>query len=363
MRVTIVLVTGVLSCLASCNDGGGSGSCPTLAAGQLADQIPDQHVMLEVQFALVDQDSFDDLGLSFPLTAPVETDNGGSFGGVSRHGRDIAVDGNTVGGVDGIPYLVLNGVANLYPEIHPNFAPTVGSYDVYVGGPIECFKVDPAAAVDVQNLVDGAELADLTPTDPALAGVVVFDVIGRPDAAVLLGQIAPDARNIVIETKLVEVYDLQRTVLGLRDVLDATLDDVRADVKTPVESVVPNPVFLSTGATVDVRSTISGTSIEFLIRLGSEVIGVPLSVPFLMGTTPSDAVVPFIRPSTNHVTITVPDGQVLVLGGLLRQGQTEAEKGLPLLNNIPLVGTLFTRRSAPERQNLVVFITPTIVDD
>jgi general secretion pathway protein D len=54
---------------------------------------------------------------------------------------------------------------------------------------------------------------------------------------------------------------------------------------------------------------------------------------------------------------------VLVLGGLLRQGQTEAEKGLPLLNNIPLVGNLFTRRSAPERQNLVVFITPTIVDD
>jgi len=71
---------------------------------------------------------------------------------------------------------------------------------------------------------------------------------------------------------------------------------------------------------------------------------------------------------TNKRTIStrvmVPDGAILVLGGLTTEDVQERLESVPGLGNIPLLGELFKyRRNNNVKRNLMVFIRPTILQD
>jgi len=60
----------------------------------------------------------------------------------------------------------------------------------------------------------------------------------------------------------------------------------------------------------------------------------------------------------------VNNGQTAVIGGLTSQVEVEATSGIPILKDIPLIGALFryTEKHYEDR-DLVIFVTPTIVED
>jgi type IV pilus assembly protein PilQ len=59
----------------------------------------------------------------------------------------------------------------------------------------------------------------------------------------------------------------------------------------------------------------------------------------------------------------VKDGQTIVLGGILQHNQSESQRGIPELKEIPFLGWLFKNRSTTNNQTeLMVFITPRIVN-
>jgi general secretion pathway protein D len=61
-------------------------------------------------------------------------------------------------------------------------------------------------------------------------------------------------------------------------------------------------------------------------------------------------------------TVTVPDGQIIVLSGLIREDRTKAVRKIPLLGDIPLIGFLFRRTvDLTERTNLLIFVRPRLV--
>jgi len=71
---------------------------------------------------------------------------------------------------------------------------------------------------------------------------------------------------------------------------------------------------------------------------------------------------------TNKRTIStrvmVPDGSMLVLGGLITDDLSESVERVPGLSRIPLFGELFTFRSSSQvKRNLMVFIRPRILHD
>ncbi|MDA8977899.1 type II secretion system secretin GspD [bacterium] len=62
--------------------------------------------------------------------------------------------------------------------------------------------------------------------------------------------------------------------------------------------------------------------------------------------------------------VLVADGEILVLGGLLEDRLTRSESKIPILGDIPFLGRLFRGSSETSRkQNLMVFIKPTILDE
>ena len=62
--------------------------------------------------------------------------------------------------------------------------------------------------------------------------------------------------------------------------------------------------------------------------------------------------------------ITVPDREIIVIGGLTSEEETETVNKIPILGDIPILGFLFRNTSVNKRKkNLYVFITPHIMCD
>jgi general secretion pathway protein D len=58
----------------------------------------------------------------------------------------------------------------------------------------------------------------------------------------------------------------------------------------------------------------------------------------------------------------VRSGETLVLGGLIRDNTTSGKSGLPGLQDIPIIGSLFgANQATTNRTELVVLITPRVV--
>ena len=60
--------------------------------------------------------------------------------------------------------------------------------------------------------------------------------------------------------------------------------------------------------------------------------------------------------------IVIPDGYTVVMGGLVNEIETETQEGVPYLEDIPLIGYLFSSRAtAKTTQSLFLFVTPHIL--
>jgi type II secretory pathway component GspD/PulD (secretin) len=57
------------------------------------------------------------------------------------------------------------------------------------------------------------------------------------------------------------------------------------------------------------------------------------------------------------------DGQTVFLGGLLSDQTTRQRDKVPVLGDLPFFGRLFrSERSSTSKKNLVIFVTPKIID-
>lgn len=87
------------------------------------------------------------------------------------------------------------------------------------------------------------------------------------------------------------------------------------------------------------------------------------SVADTASTTSSDLGATFNTRTISNAVL-VKSGQTVVLGGLLSDATTETVSKVPLLGDIPLLGNLFRSTSnSKSKQNLMVFIRPTILRD
>jgi type IV pilus assembly protein PilQ len=71
-----------------------------------------------------------------------------------------------------------------------------------------------------------------------------------------------------------------------------------------------------------------------------------------------------INTSNAETKVVVNNGQTVVIGGLTTQDVVESHVGVPILKDIPLLGYLFSyKQKRITDRDLVIFVTPTIVDD
>ena len=65
-----------------------------------------------------------------------------------------------------------------------------------------------------------------------------------------------------------------------------------------------------------------------------------------------------------ETTVTVDDGSIVAIGGLIQESVSDGSDKVPLLGDLPLVGWLFKyEKKARKKTNLMVFLKPTILRD
>jgi len=73
--------------------------------------------------------------------------------------------------------------------------------------------------------------------------------------------------------------------------------------------------------------------------------------------------VPAITTRQISSNILVKNGQTIVLGGIYENDETHAQTGIPFLNRLPLIGSLFEQQHlSSNRRELLIFVTPRIID-
>jgi general secretion pathway protein D len=113
----------------------------------------------------------------------------------------------------------------------------------------------------------------------------------------------------------------------------------------------------STGVIMQVTPHINSGGLVTL-DVGQEVSDVAAPAPNTANGSPTfdDRIV--------RTRVAVREGQTVGLAGLIRDNSQEGNSGIPVIKDIPVLGTLFSsQNNTRERTELIVLITPRIVRD
>jgi general secretion pathway protein D len=170
----------------------------------------------------------------------------------------------------------------------------------------------------------------------ALDQVTHVDVISSPEVMVLNNQLAS-----------LEVGDQVPILSG------------EAQSTVTADSPVVNSVeYLDTGIILKVTPRVNRSG-QVMMDISQEVSGVDNNA-----TTQSTIGSPTIQQRKIESSVSVADGQTVALGGLFSDQKTIGTSGIPLLDRIPLLGSLFSSNdNQHDRTELMVLITPHVVDN
>lgn len=76
---------------------------------------------------------------------------------------------------------------------------------------------------------------------------------------------------------------------------------------------------------------------------------------------PDKRLIPAINTRSFFSTVRLKDGETIILGGLIQEKETNIEDKVPLLGDIPLIGTFFTSSTKKKSKGeLIIYLTPRI---
>jgi general secretion pathway protein D len=129
------------------------------------------------------------------------------------------------------------------------------------------------------------------------------------------------------------------------------------------------PVVGPDGVTIDLNLVPQVVEFEGFINYGSPIFavgantaaGISLSAPILLTANVINQPIFSTRKVTTSVSVW--DGQTVVLGGLIREDVQKSEDRTPIIGDIPLVGRLFrTNVDQHIKRNLIIFVTARLVN-
>jgi type II secretory pathway component GspD/PulD (secretin) len=138
-----------------------------------------------------------------------------------------------------------------------------------------------------------------------------------------------------------------------------------------IPAVQPIPAAIPFGQTLDVIPYVSadGYTIQLnIVPTFTEFLGYDTDLARQFRTVVPDLPVqdtplPRFRVRQVATSAIVWDGQTVVLGGLIAENVRKTREKVPVLGDIPFIGRLFRTEAADStKKNLVIFVTPTIID-
>ncbi|MEI6503206.1 MAG: pilus assembly protein N-terminal domain-containing protein, partial [Armatimonadota bacterium] len=112
-----------------------------------------------------------------------------------------------------------------------------------------------------------------------------------------------------------------------------------------------------------VKLEIAPTILESGNRINVNVVPEVSSLDPGNSVTIGGIVLPALRSRKASTTVTMTNGDTLIIGGLLQNDESKAIRKIPLLGDLPIIGNLFRRKEFQTGQSeLVIMVTPEIIE-
>jgi len=212
---------------------------------------------------------------------------------------------------------ILQGLA--VPSGQPSLPPSLGESPLIAGGKLS--QTDTSFAFIVKALAANS--------DVNLLSTPSITTMDNEEAKIVVGQNVP--------------FRTGSTVTGSQGTTNPFTTIQREDV----------------GLTLEVTPHINSNNLVRLL-IHQEVSEVDASSLTVIGSEAAADLITNKR--TIDTTILVENEEVIILGGLIRDKETQGESRVPVLGSIPGLGALFrSRTKSIEKQNLLVFLRPTVL--
>jgi general secretion pathway protein D len=204
-----------------------------------------------------------------------------------------------------------------------------------------------ATGGSVINSIGGAVLGQTFPGFNLLVG-------SAAEPRVILDALQTVSDVKVLSNPSVVVLDNQVATLQVGDQIPVTTGT--ATVLTAANQVV---------STIDYRNT--GIILRVVPRInsnGNVVLDIEQEISNVANTSSATTQTPTVSQRKIKSSIAVATGQSVLLAGLICERRDRSRAGIPLLNQIPGVGDLFSHQNVTAaRTELIVFIRPQIIRD
>ena len=198
----------------------------------------------------------------------------------------------------------------------------------------------------------GLPIQSFAPTPP---GAGLYQILGQ-DYQVTLRAIAQAGKAEVLSRPSILARNSQPATISLGQVVPL-VTNTRFDA---VNGQINTVTYQSVGIILRVTPFISPDGmVEMIVspetsQLADKSEWVPIG-----GT----ALAPVLNSRSADTVVVVPDGQTVIIGGLMDTRKAENESKIPVLGDLPWVGALFKRKQkADKKTELMIFLTPHIVE-
>ncbi|MGH8295165.1 MAG: type II secretion system secretin GspD [Steroidobacteraceae bacterium] len=220
--------------------------------------------------------------------------------------------------------------------------------------------VEPVGGTSIVDLIDAAKNPSAISTsllEGTTVGIGTLSAAGESFAAMIRALQQTNGTNLVATPSAVTVDNQAATLKDVEEVPFVTgqytnASTVTSGTVTPFQTVQQQEV----GTILKVTPTISAEGKSVMLKISVESSSVlPNSVSSVDITTLKRSI---------QTNVLIENGGIVVLGGLISNTQNRADNGVPFLESIPFLGNLFkARNDSSQRDNLMIFIKPTILRD
>lgn len=188
---------------------------------------------------------------------------------------------------------------------------------------------------------------------PAASGFNYF--LNIRNVQVVLNALSTVTDVNVVSSPTLMVLENKRAVLQVGDEVPIVTQQAQG-VQVAGAPIVNSVSFRSTGVILGITPRASDD--------GNLLLDIEQEVSDAVRTTSSDINAPTIQQRRVKTTVSVRNGESIVLAGFMQDKATRARDQMPLLGDVPVVGNLFkSKDNTIARTELIIAITPHLVKD